>query len=170
MTCEEIASTSLAARSYRYRYGELRDLIQGTLRDCPGFGSRVEVDEKINRIDQGIWHDNYWFWIKGRDVPRTRSQQAYILRLLEQREDWQQGPEPRERLLREAETLQVLEKSNFAHPTPQFVCFVEDDDSEIIGMIETALPGYSLERYKDQSTLGLVGRVAKASTARAYHR
>jgi hypothetical protein len=151
----------MAPRSRRYSYGKLRDLIQWSLKDCPGFGRRVEVDGKLNRIDEGIWHDNYWFWLRGPDLPATRTKQTYILRLLEQREDWQRGPEPSERLLREAETLQVLEKSNFPHPTPQFICFVEDDESETIGMIETGLPGYSLERYKDRSTLRLVGRVSK---------
>lgn len=144
----------------RYGYGEVRDLIQKSLGDCPGFGSRVEVDGKISRIDQGIWHDNYWFWIKGRDVPADRKEQAYVLRLLDQRDDWQQGPKPRERLLREATTLQALKRTRFAHPTPQFVCFVKDDGSEAKGMIETALPGYSQDRYKDRSTLKLVARVA----------
>jgi aminoglycoside phosphotransferase (APT) family kinase protein len=62
--------------------------------------------------------------------------------------------------LREAETLQVLKKSNFAHPTPTFICFVRDDESEAIGMIETGLPGYSLGPYKDRTTLRLVSRVA----------
>jgi aminoglycoside phosphotransferase (APT) family kinase protein len=62
--------------------------------------------------------------------------------------------------MREAETLQVLENSDFAHSTPKFICFVRGDESEPIGMIETALPGYSLHRYKDRSTLKLVSRVA----------
>lgn len=150
----------MASRLRRYSYGELRHVIQQSLGNCPGFGSRVEVDGKISRIDQGIWHDNYWFWIKGRDVPADRREQAYVLRLLDQREDWQQGPESRERLLREATTLQVLERTSFVQSTPKFVCFVEDDESAIAGMIETALPGCSLERCKDRSTLELVARVA----------
>ena len=150
----------MAPRVRRYSYAEIRDLIQQSLSDCPGFGMRAEVDGKISRIDQGIWHDNYWFWIKGRDVPVDRREQAYVLRLLDQREEWRQGPEPRERLLREATTLQVLERISFVHPTPQFVCFVRDYESETVGMIETALTGYSQDRYKDRSTLRLVARVA----------
>jgi hypothetical protein len=135
-------------------------LIQWSLEDCPGFGSRVEVDGKLNRIAEGIWHDNYWFWIRRRDLPAAQAEQAYVLRLLEQHENWQEQAESRERLVREAETLQELKKSNFAHPTPTFICFVRDDESEPIGMIETALPGYSLHGYKDRSTLRLVSRVA----------
>ena len=150
----------MARRSRHYSYREVRDLIRWSLEDCPKFGTCVEVDGKLNRIAEGIWHDNYWFWIRGPNLPASQTEQAYILRLLEQHEDWQQGPEPRDRLMREAETLQVLKKTDFAHPTPQFICFVKDDESEPIGMIETALPGYSLHGYKDRSTLRLVSRVA----------
>lgn len=147
-------------RSHRYSYHDMRDFIRLSLEDCPGFGSHVEVDGKVNRIAEGIWHDNYWFWIRGRDLSAAQAEQAYVLRLLGQREDWQAEPGPRERLMREAETLQVLKKGNFAHPTPTFICFVRDDESETIGMIETGLPGYSLGRYKDRSTLRIVSRVA----------
>ena len=150
----------MARRLRRYSYSDLRDLIRWSLEDCPGFGSRVEIDGKLNRIAEGIWHDNYWFWIQSPNLPAAQTEQAYILRVLEQHEDWQQGPEPRDRLMREAETLQVLEKTDFAHPTPKFICFVTDDESEPIGMIETALPGSSLRGYKDRSTLRLVSRVA----------
>ena len=144
----------------RYSFGELRELIRRALSDCPGFGRCVDVDGKIRHIDQGIWHFNYWFWIRGRDVPAGRSEQAYILRILDQREDWQQGPDARDRLLREADTLQVLQKVDFLHVTPEFICFVEDDEGETVGMIETACPGCSLERSKDRSTLQLAARVA----------
>jgi len=146
--------------SRRNSYRDLQDLIRWSLEGCPGFGSGVQVDGKLNRIAEGMWHDNYWFWIQGRDLPAAKTEQAYILRLLDQREDWQQGPEPLERLVRETETLQVLKKINFAHPTPTFICFVRDDESETIGMIETGLPGHSLDRYKDRSTLRLVSHVA----------
>ena len=55
----------MARSSRRYSYRGLRDLIRWSLEDCPGFGRRVEVDGKLNRITEGIWHDNYWFWIRG---------------------------------------------------------------------------------------------------------
>ena len=150
----------MARRSRGYSLRDVRDLIRWSFEDCPGFGTHVEVEGKLNRIAEGIWHDNYWFWIRGPDLSPDQANQAYILRLLEQREEWQKGPEPRERLFREAETLQKLKTSNFAHPTPAFICFVQDNESETIGMIETGLPGYSLGRHKDRSTLGLIGRVA----------
>ena len=150
----------MVRHSHRYSYRELRYLIQRSSEDCAGFGSRVEVDGKINRIAEGLWHDNYWFWIRGPDAPAPQAEQAYILRILQQREDWQEGPEPRRRLIREAETLQALEQGNFPYPTPRFICFVRDDEPDPIGMIETGLPGYSLGRYKDRSTLRLIGQVA----------
>jgi aminoglycoside phosphotransferase (APT) family kinase protein len=48
----------------------------------------------------------------------------------------------------------------FAHPTPEFVCFVKGHNSEPIGMIETALAGVSLDRFKDRSTLKRISHVA----------
>ncbi|REJ96896.1 MAG: hypothetical protein DWQ34_03135 [Planctomycetota bacterium] len=140
-------------RSHRRSYSDLRHLIQRSLEGCSGFGSRIELDGKLDRMAEGLWHENYWFRVRARP-------DAYILRLLDESEDWQQGPEPRDRLIREAETLQVLEKCDFGHPTPNFICFVRYDESEPIGMIETGLPGYSLYGHEDRSTLRLVSRVA----------
>jgi aminoglycoside phosphotransferase (APT) family kinase protein len=140
-------------QSHRRSYGGLKQLIQRSLEGCPDFGSRIEIDGKLNRIPAGLWHENYWFRIHVRP-------NAYILRLLAESEDWQQGPERHDRLIREAETLQALEKSDFGHPTPNFVCFVRDVESEPIGMIETGLPGYSLHGHGDRSTLRIVSRVA----------
>ena len=150
----------MARRSHRHNYGYLRSLIQRSLEDCPGFSACIEVRGKINRIAEGLWHENYTFWIQGRSLPAARAEHAYILRLLERRHDWQAGREPLDRLVREAETLQVLKRTDFAHPTPEFICFVKDDKSHPIGMIETAVPGFSLDRIKDQTTLKLISRVA----------
>jgi hypothetical protein len=47
--------------SPRHSYRDLRFLIQRSFEKIPGFGDRVELDGKINRIAEGIWHDNYWF-------------------------------------------------------------------------------------------------------------
>jgi aminoglycoside phosphotransferase (APT) family kinase protein len=147
-------------RSPRHSYRDLRFLIQRSFEGITGFGDRVEVDGKIHRIAEGIWHDNYWFLIRGRDLPSVRTEQAYVLRLLQQQHDWQQGPESHDRLVREAETLRALMSCGFAHPTPEFVCFVKGDNSEPIGMIETALAGVSLDRFKDRSTLKRISHVA----------
>jgi len=152
----------MARRSSRQNCSYLRQLIQRSLEDCPGFGVHVKVDRKINRIPEGLWHDNYWFWLEGKNLPAGRTERPYILRLLERRQDWQAGPEPRDRLLREAETLQVLNTVDFPHPTPEFVCFVKDDEAEAIGMIETVVPGVSLDDFKDRTTLEIIGRVAAA--------
>jgi len=150
----------MARRWSRHNYGYLRHLIERSLEACPGFGARVEVEDKIEPITEGLWHQNYRFWIQGRNSPAASAEQGYILRLLQQRYDWQAGPEPRERLLREGETLQILKRTDFPHPTPEFVCFVADDQSQVIGMIETALPGFSLDAFKDRSTLRAISHAA----------
>ncbi|MBC8875716.1 MAG: aminoglycoside phosphotransferase family protein [Planctomycetes bacterium] len=152
----------MARRSSRQNSSYLRHLIQRSLEDCPGFGVRVEVEGKINPIPEGLWHDNYWFWLKAQNLPTGLAERPYILRLLERRYDWQAGPEPRDRLLREAETLQVLNTVDFPHPTPEFICFVKDDEAEPIGLIETVVPGVTLDDFKDRTTLELIGRVAAA--------
>jgi hypothetical protein len=150
----------MARRWSRHNFGYLRHLIERSLETCPGFGARVEVEGKIEPITEGLWHENYRFWIQGRNLSAAHAELGYILRLLEQHYDWQGGPEPRERLLREGETLQVLTRTDFPHPTPAFVCFVVDDQSQVIGMIETAVPGFSLDAFKDGATLRPISRAA----------
>ena len=148
----------MTRRRSRHDYGDLRYVIERSLQACPGFAARVAG--KIERIPGGLWHENYRFWIQGRSPSGPHAEQGYILRLLEQRHDWQAGPEPRERLLREGETLQALKRSAFPQPTPDFICFVVDDESQVIGMIETALPGSSLDAFKGRSTLRSIARAA----------
>jgi hypothetical protein len=148
----------MTRRCSRYNYGALRYLIERSLHIRFGFAARVE--SKIEHLARGLWHENFWFWIQGGSPSSARAEQGYILRLLEQRHDWQAGSEPLERLLREGQTLQALKRADFPHVTPEFVCFVEDDDSQAIGMIETAVPGSSLDAFKDRSTLRSIGRAA----------
>ncbi|MCA9247576.1 MAG: hypothetical protein KDA42_10685 [Planctomycetales bacterium] len=50
--------------------------------------------------------------------------------------------------------LQVVQ--TLTYPTPEFLCFVKGDESEIIGMIETALFGTSLDGAKERATVGLM--------------
>ena len=148
----------MTRRRSRCNYGDLRHLIQRSLQARPGFEARVEG--KIDRIPGGLWHENYRFWIQGRSPSGAHAEHVYILRLLDQRHDWQAGPVPRERLLREGETLQALKRSDFPQATPEFICFVVDDESQVIGMIETAVPGSPLDAFQDRSTLELIGRTA----------
>ncbi|MGA2255323.1 MAG: phosphotransferase [Thermoguttaceae bacterium] len=148
----------MTRRRSRHNYGDLRHLIQRSLQARSGFAARVEG--KIERIPRGLWHENYRFWIQDRSPSGAHAEQGYILRLLEQRHDWQAGPEPRERLLREGQTLQALKRVDFPQATPEFICFVVDDESQVIGMIETVVPGSSLGTFKSRSTLRSIGRAA----------
>jgi len=148
-------------RFHRISFDALHRLIETAFRDFGCFGGGVSVDGKINRLGQGLWHDNYWFWITGKNVPAEWTERAYVLRLLAQTYEWQKGPEPLQRLLRESQTLFALRETEFCYPTPEFIGFVRDD-SETFGMIETAVPGVSLESFKDETTLRDVGRAAAA--------
>ena len=56
----------MARRWSRHNYGYLRHLIERSLEARPGFGARVEVEDKIEPITEGLWHQNYRFWIQGR--------------------------------------------------------------------------------------------------------
>ena len=148
----------MTRRRSRDNYGDLRHLIQRSLEACCGVAARIEG--KIERMGGGLWHENYRFWLQGRSPSGANAEQACILRLLQQRHDWQAGPEPRERLLREGQTLQALKRADFPHATPEFICFVVDDESQVIGMIETAVPGFSLDAFKGRSTLRSIARAA----------
>lgn len=150
----------MVRRSRRYPHRDLSGLIQRSLADCAEFGPGVEVDGKPQRVPDGLWHDNYRFHVRGAGLPSPITEQAYFLRLLDQREEWQAGPEPTERLRREAETLQVLRRVEFAYPTPAFVCFVRNEGSDPIGMIETGLGGCPLDQHKGLSPLRTISRVA----------
>ena len=140
----------MTRRWNRYDYGDLRHLIERSLQARPGCAARVEG--KIERMPRGLWHVNYCFWVRGGSPSGADAERAYVLRLLEQRHDWQAGPEPLQRLLREGQTLQALKRAEFPQATPEFICFVADDQSQVIGMIETALPGFSLDAHKDRLT------------------
>ena len=150
----------MARRWRQHNYDHLRYLIQRSLKDCPGFGARVKIEGKVDHIGEGLWHENYRFWLRARNLPAAQARHGYILRLLDRSCDWQTGPEPLDRLVREAETLQVLKRLDFIHPIPEFICFVKDEESEPIGMIETAVPGSSLDGVKDRTTLELISRAA----------
>ncbi len=148
----------MTRRRRRDNYGDLRHLIQRSLHARSGFATSVEG--KIERMPRGLWHENYQFWFQDRSPSGAHAEYGYILRLLEQRHDWQAGPEPRERLLREGQTLQALKRAGFPQATPEFICFVVNDESQVIGMIETAVPGSSLDAFKNQSTLRSIARAA----------
>lgn len=156
-------------RYRRVSFGEVHRLVESAFRELGRFGDDVAVQEKINRLGEGLWHDNYRFWISGKSVPPDWADRAYVLRLLVQRYEWQEGPEPKERMLNEAQTLLTLKELEFCYLTPEFICFVRAN-SEIIGMIETAVPGASLESLNSENTLGTIGRVAAAVHSLGHQR
>ena len=94
--------------SHRYRrvsVGDLHRLVEAAFRELGCYGNDVAVEGKINRIGEGLWHDNYWFGISGKNLPSEWADRAYVIRLLVQRYEWQEGPAPQQRLLDESQTL-----------------------------------------------------------------
>jgi hypothetical protein len=142
-------------------YGYLRDLVERSLADCGRFEHHARVAGRLNRIGEGLWHENYWFSIESHGVPPEWADRTYVLRMLAQGERWQGGDEPLARLLREAETLQTLAQSPLPFPTPEFVCLVHHE-SQVVGMIETAVAGISMEhkQFQTESTLRTIGYLA----------
>ena len=146
---------------------DARFLIERALRELPQFGGETVVDGKIRSIHEGMWHQNFCFWIDR--AKNASTEQGYFLRLLDNRHEWQQGKEPRERLDREAETLRVLRELEFDRPTPEFVCFV-GEENERIGMIETALNGASLDKWNRDGLLVNIASVAASVHAQPVDR
>ena len=125
--------------SHQYSYPDLRGLVRQSLETCPDFaGKSVEVDGKINNISEGMWHENYRFWLRGKGLtpPLNLSKPTFCAYWISAKT----GSEARalDRLIREAETLEVLGGIAFPHLTPRFICFVKCDEPEPIGMIETS--------------------------------
>ncbi len=147
-------------RRRQFQKWQLIELIESCLNECAGFGPDVEVDGRLAHINQGLWHDNYRFYVSGKQLSAEQNEQEYILRILQRRYDWQQGDEPTLRLIRESKTLQALETTPFGHPIPKFVCLVKQADGDVIGLIETSLKGFTLERKRDEDTVKIVARVA----------
>ncbi len=150
----------MARRGPDFRY--LRQLIECSLRAHDEFGRDVQVEGKIRRIGEGLFHDNYWFWINSRQTSAEWTQRTFVLRLIDRRREWNEGAEPVERLKREAETLRRLRQVDFPWPVPEFVCFVHEDEVEPLGMIETAVAGIAMDgpQFNKEETLWTIGRVA----------
>ncbi len=142
--------------------------VETALRTCGGgFPKSVRIDGKLNRLEAGLSHQNYWFRIKAdRPLPDAEDT-VYVLRKLAARPLVVSNEKAIARLEREALTLQALASHTFDFSVPRFVCFVRDAQESVTGLIETGLPGPSLEylrknRDKHAFLVETVARIASA--------
>jgi hypothetical protein len=139
-------------RGYRgINIGVLRALIADAFGERLGGKCEVTVDGWIDRLGTGLWHDNYRFSIRGKKLTAEWTGRDYVLRLLLPQDERYEEQTSKERLLLESKTLATLAESDFPYPTPEFICLVRDE-AETIGMIETALPGGSMENLKGDAS------------------
>ncbi len=127
----------------------LRSITESSLNASGKFPVPVDIDGKIEWIESGLYHDNYRFQIRGKGLPKQWQKRSLLLRLGTQRRPSRSKSEAAQYLLREAETLRVLKQAKFHFETPAFICMVESDSKDMVGLIETWVWGISLEFYKD---------------------
>ena len=118
----------------------LRWLVESNLQGRPGFEPNFRLQGKLQNLGQGLFNRNYLFEASGRYL---------VLRLAKVERELRTRKEAVIRLRGEAKTLQALERVGFPYDTPRFVCFVEDGSKEIVGLIETAVDGASLELFSN---------------------
>ncbi len=134
----------------RTNWRMLRDEVESALRICDGFPASVKIDRRLNRLEAGLGHQNYWFRIKADGPPPHASDTPYILRKLGTRPVGASYAEAVARLEREAVTLQALASQKFEFSVPRFICFVRSTQGSATGFIETGLLGTSLDYFKKE--------------------
>jgi len=126
----------------------LRDEVETALRVCEGFPASVQIDGKLNRLDAGLSHQNYWFRIKANGPLPHAGDTPYVLRKLGRDPVGVSYEEAAARLEREALTLRALASQKFEFSVPRFVCCVRNTQGSANGLIETGLLGTSLDYFK----------------------
>ena len=110
----------------------LTDEVETALRTCEGgFPASVRIAGRLNRLEAGLSHQNYWFRIKA-DKPLPHADDtAYVLRKLGTQPVPASTDGTFARLEREALTLQALASHKFDFSVPRFVCFVRGAQTSI---------------------------------------
>ena len=134
----------------RTNWQVLRDEVESALQTCEGFPASVQIDGKLNRLEVGLSHQNYWFRIKA-DQPLPHADNTiYVLRKLGTRPVGESREEAVVRLGREAVTLRALASQEFDFSVTRFVCFVHSTADARSAFIETGLLGVSLDCFKKE--------------------
>jgi aminoglycoside phosphotransferase (APT) family kinase protein len=155
---DEISAVSrMRSRRSGPDWGYLCWLVESNLQGQPGFKPNFRLQGKLENLGQGLFNRNYLFEASGRYL---------VLRLAKVDRELGTKKEAVIRLRQEAKTLQALERTNFPYDTPRFVCLVEDESEEIVGLIETAVDGASLELFSNRNEpdrlLTVIAKIAAA--------
>ncbi|MBN1488539.1 MAG: phosphotransferase [Phycisphaerae bacterium] len=124
-------------------WGALRYEIEAALRKHPAFPDSVRVDGRLRRLDAGLNHDNYVFWLAAKPRLPDALNHAFILRKCRW-EDKASYKESVARLPREAAVLEAMASQPKDFDVPRFVCFAGDEGDACDALIETAVPGLPL--------------------------
>jgi hypothetical protein len=128
----------MARRRSGTNWSWLRWLIEFNLRKRPEFHEKFRVEERLQSLGQGLFHQNYLFEAAGEDL---------VLRLAKIETGLQSQEEAAKRLHEETKTLQALESFNLAFEVPKLICLVKDDSADSVGLIESAVNGESLSFF-----------------------
>lgn len=112
------------------------------------FPFSASIVGKVVRMERGLNHENYLFWIQADSPLPYPEDTAYILRKIATDTPETSHEEAVARLRNEAMTLQALAMQDIVFSVPRFVCFIGDPEETPSGFIETALPGGSIEHFK----------------------
>jgi aminoglycoside phosphotransferase (APT) family kinase protein len=116
----------------------IRWLIESNLCEHPEFETCFRLEHKIRSLGQGLFHRNYLFEVAGR---------VLVLRLSKIERNVQNQKEAVKRLRAEAKTLDALGAQDLPFDVPKLVCLVNEDGSDPVGLIETAVDGYPLTDF-----------------------
>jgi aminoglycoside phosphotransferase (APT) family kinase protein len=138
-------------------WGYLCWLVESNLQGQPGFEPNFRLQGKLENLGQGLFNRNYLFEASGRYL---------VLRLAKIDREPGTKKEAVIRLRQEAKTLQALERANFSFDIPRFVRLVKDESEEIVGLIETAVDGASVELFSNLAEpdrlLTVIAKIAAA--------
>jgi aminoglycoside phosphotransferase (APT) family kinase protein len=145
----------------------LRDEVESALRSCAEFPASVRINGRLNRMEQGLNHQNYWFRLKADGPLPSDPDMAYVLRSAGMEVDGASYEETVARIKREAMTLRALASQKFEFSAPRFVCLIRCAGGSATGLIETAVHGLSLDLCKKepsrrQFVIEAIARVAAA--------
>lgn len=146
----------------RVDWYELKLEVEDSLRRCGRYPRSVRIAERVQYLDRGVSFEGFGFVVEA-DEPIAKNAEALVLRRV--CDGGAEGRAAAERLKTEARTLRALEGLPLDFEVPRFVSFVGQAAGRPRAMIETAVFGFPLARFKDGGShahwaIDLIGRIA----------
>jgi aminoglycoside phosphotransferase (APT) family kinase protein len=116
----------------------LRWLIEFNLRRHPDFPKHFRLEEKIEVLGSGLFHENYLFEASG---------ESLVLRVGKVERDLQTRGQAITSLRREAKTLEALSSLDLSFAVPELICLASDESGDTVGLIESAIDGMPLSLF-----------------------